>query len=241
MLIADLPDWVSLMGVESVAGVLPGQEGLGDEGFGLFDRYSLLCRVGVDGEVRQVGSDSTFTADSSGELFFRINEADGALDDNAGQLPLRLYAQGEATSSSAAVTADAGWQGSGVSVAQGLQVRIVADGIWQTAANQRRDADGNGAVQLSLTWSPDDADLITGAPFLGSIRLGSSNSSSPSLEVRSWVAAHAMSDVDVEVTDPMGRPIEGAKITLYSELFDPILSEFPIYTGTTDENGRFLF
>ena len=235
------PTWVSIAGVEPAGGILAGLKGLSDEGFGLFDKYSVLGRVGLDGDVFQIGSELSITAPATGELFLRINEADSGLSDNRGFLPVRVHRQSGERLSEYLLAPDDPWQASGAIVVSGQKLRITADGVWETATGITRDADGNGAIRFSVAWEPNDPALVDGQPKDWTAVLSGTNIGTQEMQFRSWVTAAVESSAAIAITDPIGQPIPGASVTLYSQHPDPETRSFPIYRLNTDVDGLAAF
>ncbi len=240
VLTSDVPDWVTLVG-NSIIDVLPGNKGLSDEGFGLFTKYSLLGRIGADGDVFEVGSDALFRASTSGELQFRINEREIDISDNKGGLGLDLHLESSDAPQHFTVRANAGWQATGIFVQEGLEIHAMATGLWQTGAAATRDPDGNGAARYVLSWRPDDPELVTGTPYDGVLKAGGANADRRLMWVRTWVTSDLTGSVAVTVADAMGQPLAGVQVTLYSQVFDPETRTYPVFTGLSGPDGHLIF
>ncbi|MDD8042173.1 MAG: CARDB domain-containing protein [Verrucomicrobiota bacterium] len=236
---SSLPEWASLSGLGGDVLQLPGNKGLQDAGFGPLVLYSLIGRVGSDGEPFQLGRDSEARMPSDGTLFLRMNEADADLQDNAGALRVKITGNGIFPQAPVNVLGSAGWQETGIDVVQGQSIRVLANGVWEALQNQPRDADGNGCIVFSLGWFPRDEALVSGAvqPFDWEVQFSGGNLSPVALPLRTWVTADATGTVEFHFTDTIDRGISDVAVDLYSMTYDPIQGEYPIFKGTSDQEG----
>jgi hypothetical protein len=239
---SERPEWVQLMGLPPVINQLPGNKGLSDEGFGLFDKYGLIARIGTNEPAFLVGTGGVFSAGTSGTVQFRMNEADDQLADNHGQIAVGLRSAGVAQGGGCLVRANQGWQDSGFEVAAGRVVSVTVEGLWQSGTNESRDACGSGAMDFSIMWSPTNALLAAqGTPTDWTVRLSGSNVTEVVMPVRSWVVVPGNGAAQVRVTDAAGYPIADARVTVYAKNYDPVAGRFPMMAARSLTNGVVLF
>lgn len=242
-LVADNPDWITIsgQGAGGAAPVLPGFDGLSDEGFGLFNRFALIGRIGDGGAPFEVGSDLRLEVPAAGELQLRINEADAALADNRGELTVDVDLPG-GRSATVFIDADGGWQSTGVNLLASEVADLGADGAWEPVPGEGRDADGLGLIDLSITFAPTDPALLAAPqPFDWTIRLTGSNMPDAVMFQRSWVVGDNLADAVAVVVDDNGNPVPDAEVCLYGIAFDPLTGAFPTDCQVTGPNGQVDF
>ena len=241
VLSADNPDWISLHGVGAI-GTLAATRGLADHGFGLYPHGSLLGRVGTNGPVFAVTNGTRRVATVTGEIQFRVNEADGAVANNGGALDVVCSGPMRDGFQHVLVDATAGWQTSGVDVITHEPIDFGVAGSWRPEPGVSRDADGRGVHVFSITWNPTNPALASaGVPADWAVRAASPGMADAIMPLRSWVSSDVNGTARFRVVDLLGAPLEGAEILLYATVFDPATQTYPEFTKLTDTNGVALF
>ena len=239
-LTSEMPNWIYLADIDPIVGTLPGNKGLSDVGFGYLTKYSLIGRIGTDGQTFQLGTNMTYKAYTSGELFLRINEADSELSDNSGYLSVQINSID--SQNLVDIQADDGWQATGIRLDADEDINVSTNDTWLTSETESRDADGNGVKEFTIIWSPTSHDFSeSNGPFDENLRLSGSNFSDISMIFRAWVISDELCSARIMVTNALADPIPNAIVKLYAVKYNPVVGTFQNYSAKTNANGEAQF
>jgi hypothetical protein len=239
-LISDMPPWIYLSDINPLVGTIAGNKGLLDVGFGYLTKYSLIGRIGTDGQTIQLGTNVSYKTYTSGELYLRINESDSEITDNSGYLSVQINATG--IQNQVDIQANDGWQATGVQLDVDKWVNVKTTDTWLTSSTASRDADGNGVKQFTMIWSPTIDDFTgNNGPFDDNIRLSGSNFTNANMIFRTWLISDEYGSSLFTLTNELAEPITDATVTLYAVNYDPLGKKYQDYTSISNANGRAQF
>jgi hypothetical protein len=233
-----LQSWVTTQG-NAFMGTLRTAPGREDCGFGFLPKHALIAKIGADGLPFMVGSSMEFVAQDGGQLFLRINETDAALADNAGALAVSLRTGSDSVT--AMLSASNGWQDTGRECERGDTIQIEAPGLWQTAPDECRNADGRGCAEVEVTVHPPDASWISPLPYDMTLFFESSNAGPVGMQLRAWVRSGATGSALFHVSNDLGDILDGARVVLYGTTFDHLTQSYSNYEASADAAGSVLF
>jgi len=235
---SQLVPWIKLEHALAL-GTIKASEGWVDCGFGYLRKHALIGRMGTNGTPFEIGGQLEFIAETDGELFLRINEADPDLADNGGRLAVEIRAPTNLVTVD--VLAANGWQATGVQLESGAIVRCTASGLWRTEPGVARNALGQGCVELPVTVHSPDASWLSPNPYDMMLFFESSNATPVAMGIRAWVRNDATGQVRFHVSDNLGDLLQGAHVVLYSQRYDPASQSYQTYSLATDSRGEAPF